>query len=132
MAERATRVEAWSYAQLVLTNAVAVSKGEMVCIDTSTGLVTIGATSTTLKPIGYAEENLTGDGVATVRIRLFREIWLHQWVNDVATPVVAADIGSDCYILDGSTVTGDATGASVAGQVWAVTTSTVLVEMVGF
>ena len=111
-----TRNEAWAYFEHALTNAIAVERGEMAVLDTSTGLLTKGATSTTLRPIGYFEEDGTGDGVATFRVRLFDEIRIHWWENDGAgTPVVVADIGALCYILDDRTVTGDATGASEAG-----------------
>lgn len=128
-----TRNEAWGYYQGVLTNLAVAEKGKLACIDTATGLLVLGATSATLKPIGYFDDNLTGDGTAQVRVRLFREVRLHWWDNDGATAVVAADVGSPCYILDDQTVTGDPTGASAAGIVWAVNaTHGVLVEMVGF
>lgn len=130
---RTTRNEAWSTFRHVLTNAIAAVKGEIACLDTATGLLTVGATSATLKPIGYFDEDLAGDGTLRVNVRLFKETRIHWFDNDVATAVVAADIGSDAYVLDGETVTGDATGASVAGQVWAVNTlNGVAVEMVGF
>lgn len=132
MVARMTRNEAWAYFEGVLTNAVSVERGEMACLDTTTGLVTKGAPSLTLRPIGYFDGDLVGDGVLTVRVRLFEEIRLHWWDNDTAgTPVVAADIGSLCFILDDRTVSGDSTGRSVAGRVWAVNTiNGVLVAMV--
>jgi hypothetical protein len=36
--------------------------------------------------------------------------------------VAASNLGDECYILDGRTVTMDSTGASKAGRVWAVST----------
>jgi hypothetical protein len=131
--QRMTRNEAWEYFEGVLTNLVAVEKGKLACIDTATGLLTNGATSATLRPIGYWDEDLTGDGSATVRVRLFHEIRVHWFDNDTGTAVVATDLGNLCYILDETTVTGDPTGASAAGRVWAVdTTNGVAVEMIGF
>ena len=131
--DRMRRIEAWSYYQGVLTNAVQAEKGKLACIDTATGLVTNGAASATLIPIGYFDERLLGDGTLEVRVQLFQEVWIHWFDNDVATPVVVGDVMSDCYILDDETVTGDATGASVAGRVWAISSvEGVGVEMRGF
>jgi hypothetical protein len=131
-----TRNEAWGWFEGILTNAIAVEKGELACIDTATGLLTIGATSLTLRPIGTFEVDgvVTGDGSATVRVKLFDEIRVHYFDNDTGgTPVVATDLGNLCYVLDGRTVTGDATGASAAGRVWGVNTRYgVAVEMIGF
>ena len=134
MTARMTRNEAWGYFEHPLTNAVAVERGELACIDTATGLLTKGATSLTLRPIGYFETDGTGDGTTTFRVRLFDEIRVHWWDNDTGgTPVVAADVGNLCYVLDDRTVTGDATGASAAGRVWGVNTlNGVAVEMIGF
>jgi len=129
-----TRNEAWKYFEHPLTAAQVAERGELACIDTSTGLLVLGATSTTLRPIGYFDEDVTGDGTTNVRVRLFDEIRVHWWDNDTGgTPVVAADVGSLCYVLDDRTVTGDATGASAAGRVWGInTTYGVAVEMIGF
>ena len=134
MVARMTRNEAWSYFEHPLTAAQSVERGEMLCLDTSSGLLAIGATSATLRPIGYADEDATGDGTTPVRVRLFDEIRVHWWGNDTGgTPVVASDVGSLCYILDDRTVTGDPTGASAAGRVWALdTVNGVAVEMLGF
>lgn len=130
-----TQNQTWGFAELPLTNLESVEKGELACIDTSTGLVVKGQVSLTLRPIGYFESDATGDGATEVRIRLFREIRLHKWDNDDGgTPVVVADIGSLCYILDDRTVSGSTGGATrtAAGRVWAVASDGVLVEMAGF
>jgi hypothetical protein len=133
MVARMTRNEAWAYFEHPLTNAQAVEKGELACIDTATGLLAVGATSLTLRPIGTFEDAVTGDAVTDVRVKLFDEIRIHWFDNDSGTPVVAADVGSLCYLLDARTVTGDATGASAAGRVWAVdATKGVAFEPIGF
>lgn len=133
MTERMTRNEAWGYFEHALTNTVAVEKGELACLDTSTGFLTKGGVSTTLRPIGYFTTNGTGDGTTKFRVRLFNEIRIHWWDNDSGTAVTAADIGSECFILDDRTVSGLGTGRSSAGRVWAVNaTNGVAVEMVGF
>jgi len=123
MTARMTRNEAWGFFEGPLTNAVFVERGVLACIDTATGLLDKGGVSLTLTPIGYFEEDGTGDGVTTFRVRLFREIRVHAWDNDTAgTPVVATDLGNPCYILDERTVSGsDGVGTrSVAGTVWGV------------
>jgi len=130
MTARMTRNEAWSYLEAPLTNAVAVERGELAVIDTATGLLDKGGVSLTLSPIGYFEEDGTGDGATNFRVRLFREIRVHRWENDTAgTPVVATDFGSPCYILDERTVSGsDGAGTrSSAGTVFGVDTSGVTV-----
>lgn len=133
MTDRMTRSEAWKYFEHPLTAAQVAEKGKLACIQTATGLLAKGAASTTLRPIGYFDEDATGDGVTKVRVRLFDEIWIHWFANDVGVPVVAADVGKLCYILNDTTVTGDATGHSAAGRVWAINaTYGVGVEMFGF
>ncbi len=131
MAERTTRVEAWSFADLPVANAVNFAKGEMACIDTTTGLVVRGQVSATLVPIGHFFEAGTGDGATVYSIRLFREHRMHWW-NNAAGPndVQADDILTNVYIEDFETVTTLATGRSVAGKAWAINTRYgVLVEM---
>lgn len=134
MSERITRVEAVKSIDLPVTNAVDFKKGEMACFDTATGLVTVGAVSATLKPIGHFRTNGTGDGTTLHTIRLFKELRLHWWDN-AASPndVGASDRGNDCYIDGVQSVTTLATGRSVAGEVWAVNTRYgVLVRMRDF
>lgn len=132
MAERATRESDWGYYEGVLANAEVAVKGELACIDTATGNIVAGQTSTTLLPIGFFTASLTGDGTTKTQIRLFREMRLYWWDNDPGgTPVVAANVGSECYIKDSKSVSGSSAGStrSKAGRVWAVSsTNGVLVE----
>ena len=132
--ERMTRHTDLDHFEHTLTNGVTAEKGKTACIDTTTGLITNAGTSATLIAIGQYTENLEGDGSQKVRVRLFKPIRVHWFENDDGgTPVVAADLLQDCYLLDAETVTGDATGASVAGKVWFVSsTKGVGVEMKGF
>jgi len=124
MSDRATRKTWLEYVSFVLTTAISVEKGKLACIDTATGLVVNGATSLTLIPIGYFDETIANAAAGQeVTIKLFVGVWVHWLDNDAGgTPVVAADLLGPCYILDETTVTGDATGASVAGRVWALDT----------
>ena len=123
MADRMTRMEVWAYFALALTNAAAAVKGQVACIDTATGLLNVAGAETTLEPIGYFDETVTGDGVTLVRVRLFRDVTIHWLDNDTApNNVAAANIGSNVYLKDGHTVsTSSATGTrSIAGRVWGV------------
>lgn len=131
MAERMTRREAWSYVERVLQNAAVAEKGHLACIELSSGEIVPGATDTTLRPIGFFEESKTGDGSATVRVRLFREIWLDRLGNDGGSPVTDADFGELCYVVDSDTVSISHAGSTrvAAGRVWGVSSAGVLVEM---
>lgn len=122
MTERMVIEAHWGYIALPLASAEVAEKGKLACIDTANnGIIIAGATATGLVPLGIFQENLTGDGTTTVQIKLFREIQAIWWDNDTGgTPVVAADRGGLCYILDDSTVSGDNTGRSTAGMVLAV------------
>jgi hypothetical protein len=129
--QRMTRKEAWAYLEHPLANEEEATPGRMACIDTATGLLVAGQTSTTLVPIGYFTETLTGDGTTPVRVRFFRERWLHRWDNHDTDPVEASAIGKRCYVVDGSTVaaTDGTETRSVAGRVFARTDAYVLTEM---
>lgn len=121
MTERMVTEAHWGYIALPLASAEVAEKGKLACIDTANnGIIIAGATATGLVPLGIFMESLTGDGSTTVQIKLFKEIQAVWWDNDGVTPVVAADRGGLCYIKDDATVTGDNTGASVAGMVLAV------------
>lgn len=131
MAERMTRREAWSYIERVLASGKVAEKGHIACVELATGEITPAATDTTLRPIGVFDQNLTGDGTATVRVRLFREIWLDRYDNSAADPIADADFGELCYLEDSETValTSGTNTRSVAGRIWGVTSAGVLVEM---
>jgi hypothetical protein len=120
MTERITRTAVWEYMDFVLTSAKVAEKGHLACWDTSSGEVVPGAASTTLLPIGQFHENLTGDGVKKVAVRLFQEIRMQWWDNDTGSAVAESDQGSECYIKDSHTVTMDSSGKSKAGRVMAV------------
>lgn len=124
MTERMVIEANWGYIPMVLKSGEVAEKGHLACLDTTqSGKVVNGATSTTLIPFGIFQENLTGDGVKKISIKLFQEIKPHWWDNDTGTPVVAADIASPCFIKDSHTVSGDDTGRSFAGIVLAVSTA---------
>lgn len=89
----------------------------------ATGYATPGATATTLKALGRAEEQVdnTGgaDGAKTVKIRK----GVFRFANSGGGDAIAdADIGNDCYIVDDQTVakTDGTSTRSVAGKVFDV------------
>jgi hypothetical protein len=122
MTDRARRRTTKKTHKIALTNAVTIYKNEPAFIDTSTGLATVGGTSTTLLPIGLFTEALVGDGTTKTLVDLYEEITLEWFDNDATSPVAANDIGSECYVKDTVTVSMDGTGRSRAGRVWDVST----------
>lgn len=117
-ASRATAVEVMSSVELK-GKTEQVWKGGTACLDTSTGLVAKAFASTTLIPIGtYADDQNTAAG-GVVTVKLFKELRGKWFVNDATNPVVAANVGGLCYLLDDQTVNNtDLTNTlSVAGRV---------------
>jgi hypothetical protein len=100
-----------------------VYQGGRACFDTSTGLVAKAFTSTTLVPIGqYVEDQLTVSG-QKVLVELDQEVTARWYANSASTDqIVAATVGSDCYLVDDQTVakTSATSTRSVAGRVWAI------------
>jgi hypothetical protein len=86
---------------------------------------------TSLLPIGYFTENVTGDGTLTTVVELFREVKANWLANDSnPNEVDQGDVFSECYAKDGATVTMLSTSHSKAGRVWDVSAdgTKVLVE----
>ena len=101
-----------------LTNAASAVKGEIACLDTSSGLLNVVGTSTTLIPIGNFHDNYTGDGSTPVLVELFEKLNTQLFLNDSApNALTTADRGAECYLKDGRTVSALSTGRSVAGIV---------------
>lgn len=94
--------------------------GTLVCMNAA-GYATKGATSTTLKAIGAAEmtvDNSAGSaGDAVVPYR--RDGWFRYDNSGSTDAITLADVGTDCYIVDDSTVakTSGSNTRSVAGKV---------------
>lgn len=129
MAERMTREERWSYIERVLVNAQVAEKGKIACIQLSSGNIVAASAAAGLLPIGYFDQTLTGNGTSKVRVKLFKEVILHRFASVAgADDVLDTDTGNTCYLQDGETVTMNATGRSIAGRVWGVTSAGVLVE----
>lgn len=101
--------------------AVKAFAGSLVCVDTATGYATKGATSTTLRALGVADQTFDNSaGVAGAMVLTYRRDGWHRFANSAAGDLIAnIDIGTDCYIVDDQTVaktSGSAT-RSIAGKV---------------
>jgi hypothetical protein len=125
MTARMKAPEAWSYAELPLGNGVVAERGLLAAYDLTNNVLVLavsGSPSAVLVPLGYFDEDRTGDGTTPARVQLFREVWLHWFKNDGTNPVLAANIFDDCYLVDGRTVSISSltNTRSKAGKVWAV------------
>jgi hypothetical protein len=107
--------------------------GTMACLNAA-GRLTKGITSTTLKAVGIAKNqvnNLTGAAgaiVGEVEIGVFGPL-----ANSSAGDLIAlANVGADCYIVDDQTValTSGGSTRSIAGKVWDVTAEGVWVKFI--
>lgn len=130
MAERSEAFKVVNALKVVLQSGVVAEKGKVACIDTATGEAVVSQSGAGLVPFGWFDESFTGDGTKKIKVNLFREKRLAFFLNSApANNVTEADIGSVCYLAAAaSTVTTDATGASVAGRVWLVDSVGVYVE----
>jgi predicted secreted protein len=121
--------ETWTYRQFTLTSGHKAFQGGRACLDTTTGKVVEASTSTTQLPIGIFAENVDASSSgfnadSPVNVYLERELTVVWFANDAGGgAVLAANVGSVCYMKDDQTVTITSTGASVAGRVWALDTS---------
>ena len=94
-------------------------QGSLVAVNASDYAVP-GSTATTLIGLGRAEEEADNSGGAAgdIKVRVGRSIY--RFANSADTDeITAADIGSDCYIVDDQTVAlTDGTGTrSRAGKI---------------
>lgn len=126
MTERGQKRVSYSRYERILKSGDVAVKGERAFFDTSAGyVVAAAAVSTTLIPIGWFDESKTGDGVKKIGVTLDQEVDLCWLDNDDSNPVLTTDIGSECYVVDGRTVSISSGGStrSKAGRVWDVDTS---------
>lgn len=105
--------------------------GALVCLDAS-GNAVPGATSTTLKARGVAQEQVDNTGGAAADLSVESRRGVFQFANSTSTDqITRADIGSDCYIVDDQTVakTSATNTRSVAGVIRDVDSNGVWVEI---
>lgn len=122
MARKRQQKAAGGYDFVLHTGAVAV-QGEAAGIDTATG---------TVKPMGSAATQIfigffgplplgpvTGDGTLKVHVEFPEPLLYLEWLanDDAPNDVAAADLGSEVYFKDGTTVSTLGTGRAVAGRV---------------
>ena len=115
----------------LLTLAIAANKkiyaGAIVARDAA-GRATPGATATDILGVGRAAETVDNTGGAADLLQVPIEKGVFLFANSVADPVVKADIGNDCYIVDDQTVSHTDTNQSVAGKVYDVEAAGVWVQ----
>jgi hypothetical protein len=133
MAARVIQTQVWTRLERVLKNAAVAEKGQVACIDTSDGSLVPASVSLTLLPIGVFESSATGDGVATIFVRLFAPVEVVPMVSSATGPVADDDVGSLTFLHSATDVSMTGTGKSVAGRVWGLVGSgagaTVYVEL---
>lgn len=111
--------------EFVLASGQVAVEGTLAFLDTATGTVKNGATSTTLIPIGFfsfagsigVAGTVTGDGVAKVTVQLFKPIHVFAYLNDSSSITL---IGVTAYSKTSTSVTGVSTGASSVGIVFEI------------
>ena len=105
--------------------------GGLVCINSS-GYATKGATSTTLKCVGVAQELADNSAGSNGDIRVKTRRGCFKFGNSSSTDAITlADVNADCYIVDDQTVakTNGSSTRSVAGKVRDVESDGVWVEI---
>jgi hypothetical protein len=111
----------------VKANAV-IYAGALVVADA--GFAAPGRTALNLVAIGRAEQTINNAGGAdgAQRIRVRRGVF--GFKNSPTDPIVAADIGKDCYVVDDEIVakTSGANTRSVAGKVFQIDGDTIFVD----
>lgn len=130
--ERDTTRRAGEFGALGLAAGAKVFGGGIVCVDTATGYATKGATSTTLRPLGMAEETAdnTSGSAGAVHVKWRRDGWFRFANSASGDLITSADINADCYLVDDQTVaktSGSAT-RSIAGKVRQVDTTGVWIS----
>lgn len=105
----------------VAGNAV-IQRGAIVCLNAA-GFLAPGATSTTLVPVGRAEDRVDNTGGANGAVRCKVRSGIFAWENSAGPDLVSGDSrGKDVYLVDDQTVakTSASSTRSRAGQVYDV------------
>ncbi len=113
--------------QMGVTAGGVIFTGSLV-VTAADGFIDVGTSATGLTAAGISTGGRDADNDGTVDntagadgdlVCRFRS-GIFKFANDAGTAVVQADIGRDCWIFDDETVTGDNTGASLAGKVYEI------------
>lgn len=105
--------------------------GSLVCINSS-GFLTKGAVSTTLKAVGVCQNVADNTAGANGAIQGKVRRGCHRFANSTAGDLITlADVGASCYIVDDQTVakTNGTSTRSVAGVIRDVDSDGVWVEI---
>lgn len=94
------------------------------------GFAAPGRTATTLVALGRAEDTVDNTGGADGALRVKIRRGVHGFKNLAGDPVVAADVGKDCFVVDDETVAKTSGGntRSIAGKVFQIEGDTVFVD----
>ena len=133
-AERDTRRRNGDQMSYPVAAATKIFAGAIVCISTASGYATKGATATTLRAVGIADETADNSGGAAgdVQVKTRADGWF-RFANSASTDQLAlADVGANCYVVDDQTVakTDGSSTRSLAGKVRDVDTDGVWIEFV--
>lgn len=117
--ERDTLAKEGQKKTFLMASNVKIFSGAIVCLEG--GYAVPGKLDTDLVAVGVACETVdnTGgaNGAKSVSVETSHGVREFLLANDTGDPIVQADVGTDCYVLDDQTVTGASSGASVAGKV---------------
>lgn len=121
-ADRNTPERSGSIREVPVATGVKIYAGALVMLS-ATGYATPGATATTLKPLGRAEQQVDNSGGADGAVSVRAATGIFRFANSSAGDAIArADIGSNCYAVDDQTVakTNGTNTRSVCGVVFDV------------
>lgn len=95
--------------------------GALVCAQTGANFLTKGATATTLRGIGVADETAdnTSGAAGAISVKYRRDGWFRFKNSSAGDAITLADVGADCFIVDDEVVakTNGTNTRSVAGKV---------------
>ncbi len=132
-ADRMSNESRWNRKKFTLASGNIAYKNGIACLDLSTGKVEPGHAEGDLLVIGsFAEYKDASSADKEVDVDLHGEIVLRWYVN--GSSIASTDVGKLCYVADDQTVTltPSASGAPVAGRIWAVeSTRGVAVQLTG-
>jgi hypothetical protein len=130
--ERDTRRRNGDNAEFPVAAATKIFAGGIVCLSTANNLATKGATATTLKAVGVADDTAdnTAGAASAINVKVRRDGWFPFANSAAADLIVLGDVGSDCFIVDDQTVakTNGTNTRSVAGKVRDVNAQGVWIE----
>lgn len=129
--DRDTKARAGKLRSFLLAAATLIPGGVIACLNAAGNLVN-GSTSTTLKCVGVSTRRADNSAGAAGDVKGETERGVFgPFANSSAGDLIAAaDIGSDCYIVDNQTVakTNGSATRSIAGKVHDVTTEGVWIN----